>query len=70
MLYDDFLLEYQRRSGNNRLLSPTEFGFPTMGRLLEAIQLVAVVRGRKYARTLILNTDFKFNSNHQQSIFT
>ncbi|CAF4648437.1 unnamed protein product, partial [Rotaria magnacalcarata] len=30
MAYDDFIVEYQRRTGSTHLLYPTDYGFPTM----------------------------------------
>ncbi|CAF1370729.1 unnamed protein product, partial [Adineta ricciae] len=47
MPYDDFIVEYQRRTSSTHLLYPTDYGFPTMPRLFDAIQLVAQVRGRR-----------------------
>ncbi|CAF0962354.1 unnamed protein product [Rotaria sp. Silwood1] len=59
MAYDDFIVEYQRRTGSTHLLYPTDYGFPTMPRLFDAIQLVAQVRGRRNFKIIILNPEFR-----------
>lgn len=55
MIYDDFLAEYQRRTKSSHLLYPTDYGFPTMARLFEAIRLVVQVR----SHMLVVNPDFQ-----------
>lgn len=69
MSYDDFIVEYQRRTGSTHLLYPTDYGFPTMPRLFDAIQLVAQVRGRRNYKIIMLNPDFrcKTSANHYKS---
>jgi len=59
MSYDDFIVEYQRRTGSTHLLYPTDYGFPTMPRLFDAIQLVAQIRGRRNFKMIILNPEFR-----------
>ena len=59
MPYDDFIAEYQRRTGSTHLLYPTDYGFPTMPRLFDAIQLVAQVRGRRNFKIITLNPEFR-----------
>ncbi len=59
MPYDDFIIEYQRRTASTHLLYPTDYGFPTMPRLFDAIQLVAQVRGRRSFKVIILNPEFR-----------
>jgi hypothetical protein len=59
MAYDDFIVEYQRRTGSTHLLYPTDYGFPTMPRLFDSIQLVAQVRGRRNFKIIILNPEFR-----------
>ncbi|CAF1011563.1 unnamed protein product [Adineta steineri] len=70
MAYDDFIVEYQRRTGSTHLLYPTDYGFPTMPRLFDAIQLVAQVRGRRNFKIIILNPEFRLGGYTQPSPFT
>ena len=67
MAYDDFIVEYQRRTGSTHLLYPTDYGFPTMPRLFDAIQLVAQVRGRRNFKIIILNPEFRRKSSRRQA---
>ena len=59
MSYDDFIVEYQRRTGSTHLLYPTDYGFATMPRLFDAIQLVAQIRGRRNFKIILLNPEFR-----------
>ncbi|CAF1082426.1 unnamed protein product [Rotaria sordida] len=70
MAYDDFIVEYQRRTGSTHLLYPTDYGFPTMPRLFDAIQLVAQVRGRRNFKIIILNPEFRPGGYTQPTPFT
>ncbi|CAF1213712.1 unnamed protein product [Adineta steineri] len=70
MPYDDFIVEYQRRTGSTHLLYPTDYGFPTMPRLFDAIQLVAQVRGRRNFKIIILNPEFRLGGYTHPTPFT
>ena len=70
MAYDDFIVEYQRRTGSTHLLYPTDYGFPTMPRLFDAIQLVAQVRGRRNFKIIILNPEFRRKSRRPSRLAT
>ena len=64
MIYDEFLAEYQRRTKSSHLLYPTDYGFPTMSRLFEAIRLVVHVRGHM----LVINPEFQSLALKQPSL--
>ncbi|CAF3613838.1 unnamed protein product, partial [Rotaria sp. Silwood1] len=70
MLYDDFIVEYQRRTGSSHLLYPTDYGFPTMVRLFDAIQLVAQVRGRRNFKIIMLDPEFRLGRCSHPITFT
>ncbi|CAF3740604.1 unnamed protein product [Rotaria sp. Silwood1] len=70
MLYDDFIIEYQRRTGSSHLLYPTDYGFPTMVRLFDAIQLVAQVRGRRNFKIIMLDPEFRLGRCSHPITFT
>ncbi|CAF2154417.1 unnamed protein product [Rotaria magnacalcarata] len=70
MPYDDFIVEYQRRTGSGHLLYPADYGFPTMLRLFDAIQIVAQVRGRRNFKIIIVNPEFRLGRyNHPKTSF-
>ncbi|CAF3943412.1 unnamed protein product [Rotaria sp. Silwood2] len=70
MPYDDFIVEYQRRTSSSHLLYPTDYGFPTMLRLFDAIQIVAQVRGRRNFKIIMLNPEFRLGRYTQPITFT
>ncbi|CAF1183372.1 unnamed protein product [Rotaria sordida] len=70
MSYDDFIVEYQRQTGSSHLLYPTDYGFPTMLRLFDSIQLVAQVRGRRNFKIIILNPEFRLGRYTHPITFT
>jgi len=55
MNYDQFLLEYQRRTNSNHLLYPSHYGFPTMTRLFDAIRFIVQVQGQM----LVIHPEFR-----------
>lgn len=62
MNYDQFLLEYQRRTNSNHLLYPSHYGFPTMTRLFDAIRFIVQVQGQM----LVIHPEFRCTSNKRE----
>ena len=60
MSYDQFVLEYQRRTNSNHLLYPTHYGFPTMARLFDAIRFIVQIQGQM----LVIHPEFRCKWNN------
>ena len=71
MNYEDFLIDYQLRHGNAHCPNPSEFGYPTIDRLFNAIRIVVLTRGHRQTKTISLTDEFrsKFCTNFSFSYF-
>jgi hypothetical protein len=59
MNYEDFLIDYQLRHGNAHCPNPSEFGYPTIDRLFNAIRIVVLTRGHRQTKTISLTDEFR-----------